>query len=58
MEEFFLSLGMPLSLADAGVNDELFSTMASEAIRTSGLSERSYVKLNVQDVEKIFESCR
>ena len=58
VEEFFLSLGMPLSLADAGVNDELFSTMASEAIRTSGLSERSYVKLNVQDVEKIFESCR
>ena len=58
VEEFFLSLGMPLSLADVGVNDELFSTMASEAIRTSGLSERSYVKLNVQDVEKIFESCR
>lgn len=58
VEKFFSSLGMPLSLADAGVPDDQFHTMASEAIRTSGLSERAYVKLNVQDVEQILESCR
>ena len=39
-EEFFKSLGMPVTLHDAGVGDDLFDTMASEAVRTSGISTR------------------
>lgn len=57
-EEFFKSLGMPVTLHDAGVGDDLFDTMASEAVRTSGISTRAYVKLDCGDVKNIFELVR
>ncbi len=52
------SLGMPSKLSDVGINEEKFDQMAAEAVRTSGLSARSYVHLQEEDVRKIFESCR
>lgn len=51
---FNRSLGMPSSLTEAGIENADIKKMAAEAIRTSGLSERSYVKLSAVDVEKIF----
>lgn len=56
--EFFQELGMPLSLSKAGVDDSKFEIMASEAVRTSGISERAYVKLEMEDVFNIFQMCR
>ena len=35
-----------------------FEIMASEAVRTSGISERAYVKLKMEDVFNIFQMCR
>ncbi len=52
------SLKMPSKLSDVGINEEKFEQMAAEAVRTSGLSARSYVHLHKEDVRKIFESCR
>lgn len=56
-KDFFIRLGMPSSLKEAGIDDSLFSKMASEAVRTSGLSTRSYVKLKASDVEQIYRNC-
>lgn len=58
VREFNASLGMPASLSEAGVPDDKFDEMASEAVRTSGLGTRSYVKLTDEDVKKIFMMCR
>ena len=57
-EEFFQVLGMPATLSQAGVPADKLHIMAAEAVRTSGLSARSYVKLSVEDVEQILESCK
>lgn len=57
-EEFFREIGMPGSLSEAGVDDSKFEIMASEAVRTSGISERAYVKLEMEDVFNIFQMCR
>ncbi|MBQ4276395.1 MAG: iron-containing alcohol dehydrogenase [Lachnospiraceae bacterium] len=56
-EQFFEILGMPTSLKEVGIDDKLFDTMAKEAVRTSSLSSRAYVKLDAKDVKKIFENC-
>ncbi len=58
VRKFNESLGMPGSLSQAGVPDDKFDEMASEAVRTSGLSVRSYVKLTESDVKKIFLMCK
>ena len=55
---FFKSLGMPQTLSEAGVDSKQFDKMAAEAVRTSGLSKRSYVKLEEDDVKNIFELCK
>lgn len=55
---FNKSLGMPETLKEAGVGDDKFEEMASEAVRTSGISRGAYVKLNSSDVKEIFMSCR
>ncbi len=52
------SLGMPESLQEVGVGEEKFDEMASEAVRTSGISQRAYVKLDKEDVKAILLSCR
>lgn len=58
VKEFNGSLGLPAHLSDVGITDEKFDEMASEAVRTSGLSTRAYVKLDKEDVKKIFLLCR
>lgn len=57
-EEFFISMGLPSRLSQVGIGDEKFCEMANEAVRTSGVSERSYYHLLPEDIVKIFESCR
>ena len=58
VREFNKSLGMPASLSEVGVPDDKFDEMASEAVRTSGLGTRSYVKLKDEDVKKILIMCK
>lgn len=55
---FFTSLGMPSKLSEVGIGEEKFKEMAEEAIRTSGISERSYYHLFAEDIVKIFESVK
>lgn len=55
---FNQSLEMPATLSEAGVPEDLFDEMASEAVRTSAIASRAYVKLDISDVKQILLSCR
>ena len=57
-EEFFKSLGMPLTLYDAGITDDRIKEMAKEAYRTNNEFKRAYVKLSVEDIENILNMCK
>jgi alcohol dehydrogenase YqhD (iron-dependent ADH family) len=56
-EKFFIKLGLPTKLSELGIDDSQFELMASEAVRTSGLSSRAYVKLDAGDVAQIYRDC-
>ncbi len=56
-ERFFIDMGLPGSLSEIGIDDSKFELMASEAVRTSGLSTRAYVKLTKEDVVQIYRNC-
>lgn len=56
-EQFFGELGLPHALTEIGIDDSQFEEMAAEAVRTSGLSTRSYVKLTSEDVVAIYKMC-
>lgn len=56
-EEFFEKMGLPTKLSQVGINSEKFEEMAKEAVRTSGVSSRSYYHLQTEDIIKIFEMC-
>ena len=56
-EKFFIDMGLPSRLLQIGIDDSDFSLMAAEAVRTSGLSTRAYVKLTKADVEQIYKNC-
>ena len=56
-ERFFIELGMPEKLSEIGIDDSQFKEMADEAIRTSGLLTRAYVRLDASDVEQIYREC-
>ena len=58
VREFNKSLEMPATLSEAGVPDDKLDEMAAEAVRTSAISKRAYVKLDVSDVKEILESCK
>lgn len=58
VEAFNQSLGLPKTLSEAGVPDDRFDEMAAEAVRTSAISTRAYVKLDTADVKEILMSCR
>ena len=58
VREFNQSLDMPTKLSEVGVDDEKFDEMAAEAVRTSGLVARAYVKLDSSDVKKILMMCK
>ena len=49
---------MPATLSEVGVPEDLFDEMASEAVRTSAIASRAYVKLDISDVKQILLSCR
>ena len=52
-ERFFKELGMPSKLSDVGIDDSRLAEMAAEAVRTSSLFTKAYVKLDASDVEAI-----
>ena len=56
-EGFFKSLGLPSRLSDVGIDDSRLAEMAAEAVRTSTLKTRAYVKLDASDVEQIYRNC-
>ena len=56
-EAFFYQMGLPGSLTEVGIDDSKLEWMAKEAVRTSGLSTRAYVKLDAKDVEQIYRNC-
>ncbi|MCR5651004.1 MAG: iron-containing alcohol dehydrogenase [Lachnospiraceae bacterium] len=56
-QRFFRELGLPDKLSEVGIDDSRLSEMAAEAVRTSGLSTRAYVKLDASDVERIYREC-
>lgn len=58
VREFNRSLGMPSTLTEVGILQDKFDEMAAEAVRTSGISLRAYVKIEISDVKKILMNCR
>ena len=56
-ENLFRYMGLPGKLSEIGIDDSKIELMASEAVRTSGLSTRAYVKLSQTDVEQIYRNC-
>lgn len=58
VREFNQSMGMPSTLTEVGILQDKFDEMASEAVRTSGIALRAYVKLEISDVKKILMNCR
>ena len=56
-ERFFADMGLPSKLSQVGIDDSSFSLMASEAVRTSALATRAYVRLTEADVEQIYRNC-
>ncbi|MDD3367578.1 MAG: iron-containing alcohol dehydrogenase [Lachnospiraceae bacterium] len=55
--EFFKACGLPSTLKEVGIGSEKFEEMAKEAVRVSGISNRSFFHLQSGDIVKIFESC-
>lgn len=57
LEAFFQTMHLPSHLSEVGIGREHLHEMAEEAVRTSGLSKRSYVHLTADDVYQILEAC-
>lgn len=57
-EIFFKSLDIPMTLYDAGIADDKIHEMALESYRTNNEFKRAYVKLSVEDIEKILTMCK
>ena len=58
LKMFFGDLEMPSKLSEVGIDESKFELMAKEAVRTSGISIRAYVKLDETDVKNILYLCR
>ncbi len=54
LENFFNEVGIPTRLSQIGIGDELFEEMAEHVLKVSKIGESSYVKLNKEDVVKIY----
>jgi alcohol dehydrogenase YqhD (iron-dependent ADH family) len=52
---FFKSLGAPVSLKDAGIDDKRIHEMAKKSVRNGPIG--AYKRLNEKDVEAILRSC-
>lgn len=55
-ENFFRSIGMPMTLGEFKINGEKFEKMAEKAVEV-GCLQGAYVPLNKKDVVKILEMC-
>jgi hypothetical protein len=53
-KDFFVSLGLPVSLSEVGVGCELFNKMALELTKNDSVLVPGFKKLHADDVEKIF----
>jgi len=53
LKEFFASLGIPVTLRDAGIPEDKFDEMARKATEEGPLGQ--FVKLYKDDVKKIYE---
>ena len=51
--EFFMSIGLPSTLTELGIDDSLFGEMARKA-RTASF-DNTFVSLSVEDIRKIYE---
>ncbi|MCR5271522.1 MAG: iron-containing alcohol dehydrogenase [Lachnospiraceae bacterium] len=58
VKAFNKSLDMPAKFSEVGIADERFEEMAKEAVRTSGIAKRSYVKMDEACVYEILEKCK
>jgi len=57
LEKWIKIMGLPLTFREVGIDNSKFELMAYEAVRTSGISSRSYVILNEEGVKDIFNLC-
>ena len=57
LEQFFVSLGIPMTLHEVGITDEHFEEMALHALSFTGIGSISYVPLGKEDIVKILRAC-
>jgi len=55
-EEFFRSLGIPMTLSEVGIDESKFQLMAERAVQLGAL-QHAYVPLSVNDVLAILKAC-
>ncbi|QIL45965.1 iron-containing alcohol dehydrogenase [Vagococcus coleopterorum] len=55
--ESFKSWGIPMTLAEVGIDHEKIRLMSELAVKHSTISEDAFVALNADDVEKILLAC-
>ncbi|MGL5124923.1 MAG: iron-containing alcohol dehydrogenase, partial [Fusobacteriaceae bacterium] len=58
MEQFFKSIGMPITLEDAKLKDidDRFKEMAKKAVEKGNIGQ--FVKLNSADIVEIYKLCK
>lgn len=56
LESYFESTGLPMTLAEVGINEEHFEEMADHAREANNL-EQAYVPLTNSDIVKIYTAC-
>ncbi len=56
LEDFFVSLNIPMHLSDLNITDEYFKVMAKHAVEVGGLKD-AYVELKPDDVYQILKMC-
>lgn len=54
IEEFFVSVGLPVRLSDLNIGDEFFEEMAAKAVAAKNNCLGAYVPLSVEDVVEIY----
>ncbi len=55
-EEFFKSIGIPMTLTEIGIDETHFEKMAEDAVKFGGL-QHAYVALDKDDVINILKEC-
>ncbi|MDI3519467.1 MAG: alcohol dehydrogenase [Caldanaerobacter sp.] len=57
-EEFFKEIGLPVRLKEAGISDDRFEEMADKCTKGGTRTIGDFVKLNKEDIIKIYELAR